>query len=127
MQSEAFDLDVLNYSRSRCRDLFVMGSLAQIDRSLHSGSVEKCLTLSNEIINSARSQTQCDALTRVSDVLTSMRDVLTSMSLLDGCLLNVPATWECMSGTDLLRQFDVPPHWDRSCRSNFPSHPVTVY
>ena len=44
-----------------------------------------------------------------------------------GCLLNVPATCECISGTDLLRQFYVLPHWDRSCRSHFPSHPVTVY
>ena len=42
-------------------------------------------------------------------------------------LLNVPATCECISGTDLLRQFYVLPHSDRSCRSNFPSHPVTVY
>ena len=42
-------------------------------------------------------------------------------------LLNVPATCECISGTDLLRQFYVLPHWDRSCRSNFPSYPVTVY
>ena len=33
----------------------------------------------------------------------------------------------CISGTDLLRQFYVLPHWDRSCRPNFPSHPVTVY
>ena len=44
-----------------------------------------------------------------------------------GWLLNVPATCECISGTDLHRQFHVLPHWDRSCRSNFPSHPVTVY
>ena len=43
------------------------------------------------------------------------------------CLLNVPATCECISGTDLHRQFYVLPHWDRSCRSNFPSHPVIVY
>ena len=42
-------------------------------------------------------------------------------------LLNVPATCECFSGTDQLRQFEVLPHWDRRCRSNFPSHPVTVY
>ena len=42
-------------------------------------------------------------------------------------LLIVPATCECISGTDLQRQFYVLPHWDRSCRSNFPSHPVTVY
>ena len=42
-------------------------------------------------------------------------------------LLNVPATCECISGTDLLRQFYVLPHWDRSCRSKHPSHPVTVY
>ena len=44
-----------------------------------------------------------------------------------GWLLNVPATCECISGTDLLRQFYVLPHWDTSYRSNFPSHPVTVY
>ena len=44
-----------------------------------------------------------------------------------GWLLIVPATCECISGTDLHRQFYVLPHWDRSCRSNFPSHPVTVY
>ena len=43
------------------------------------------------------------------------------------CLLNVPATCECISGTDLLRQFYVLPHWERSCRSNFLPHPVTVY
>ena len=42
-------------------------------------------------------------------------------------LLNVPATCKCISGTDLLRQFYVLPHWDWSCKSNFPSHPVTVY
>ena len=44
-----------------------------------------------------------------------------------GWLLNIPATCVCISGTDLLRQFYVLPHWDRSCRSNCPSHPVTVY
>ena len=44
-----------------------------------------------------------------------------------GWLLNVPATCECISGTDLLRQFYVLPHWDRSCRSNVLPHPVTVY
>ena len=43
------------------------------------------------------------------------------------CLLNVLATCECISGTVLLTQFYALPHWDRSCRSNFPSHPVTVY
>ena len=32
-----------------------------------------------------------------------------------------------VSETDLLRQVYVLPHWDRSCRSNFPSHPVAVY
>ena len=44
-----------------------------------------------------------------------------------GCLLNVPATCECISGTDLLRQVYVLPHWDTNCRPNFSSHPVTVY
>ena len=44
-----------------------------------------------------------------------------------GWLLNAPATCGCISGTDLQRQFYVLPHWDRSCRSNFPPHPVTVY
>ena len=42
-------------------------------------------------------------------------------------LLNVPATCQCISGTDLHRQLYVLPHWDRSCRSNFLPHPVTVY
>ena len=42
-------------------------------------------------------------------------------------LFNVPATGYCISGTDLLRQFYVLPHWDRSYRSNFLPHPVTVY
>ena len=37
-------------------------------------------------------------------------------SLFVGWLLNVPATCECISGADLLRQFNVLPHWDRSCR-----------
>ena len=42
---------------------------------------------------------------------------LQTTCLLVGCLLNVPATCECISGTDLLRQFYVLPHWERSCRS----------
>ena len=41
-------------------------------------------------------------------------------------LLNVPATCECISGTDLLRQFYVLPHSDTSCTSNFLPHPVTL-
>ena len=44
--------------------------------------------------------------------------------LLVGWLLNVPATCKRISGTNLLRQFYVLPHWDRSCRPNIPSHPV---
>ena len=40
---------------------------------------------------------------------------------------NVPATCKCISGTDLLRQVYVLPHRDRSCRPNFPSHPITIY
>ena len=36
-------------------------------------------------------------------------------------------TCECLSGTDLLTQFYVLPHWNRSCRSNFRSQPVTLY
>ena len=39
----------------------------------------------------------------------------------------VPATCQCISGMDLLRQFYVLPNWDKSCRSNFLPHPVTVY
>ena len=42
-------------------------------------------------------------------------------------LLNVPATCWCISGTDVLRQSYMLPHWDRSCRSNLLSHRVTVY
>ena len=53
-------------------------------------------------------------------------DVTTTIVVV-GWLLNVPATCECISGTDLLRQFYVLLHLDRSCRSNFPSHKVTVY
>ena len=49
-----------------------------------------------------------------------------SRTLVD-CLLNVKATCLCISGTDLFRQFYVLPHWDRRCRYNFVSHPVTVY
>ena len=37
-------------------------------------------------------------------------------------LLNVPATFYCISGMDLLRQSYVLPHCKRSCRSNFLSH-----
>ena len=33
----------------------------------------------------------------------------------------------CFSGTSLLRQFYLLPHWDRSCRSHFQFHRVTVY
>ena len=47
--------------------------------------------------------------------------------LLLACLLNVPTTLQCFSGTDLLRQYYMLPHWDRSCRSNFLSLPVTVH
>ena len=42
-------------------------------------------------------------------------------------LLNFPATCKCISGTDLLRQVYMLPQWDRSCGSNFLSHPITVY
>ena len=42
-------------------------------------------------------------------------------------LLNVPATGSCISGTNLLRQFYVLPHWERSCRSYVLPHPVIVY
>ena len=52
---------------------------------------------------------------------------LTAGDLFVCWLFNVSATCECISGTDLLRQFYVLPHWDRSCRSNFLPHPVTVY
>ena len=34
-------------------------------------------------------------------------------------LLNAPATSYCISGTDLLRQWEVLPYLDRNCRSNF--------
>ena len=42
------------------------------------------------------------------------------------CFINVLATWQCISGTDLLKQSYVLPHWDRSWRSNLLSDPVTV-
>ena len=43
------------------------------------------------------------------------------------CLPNIPATCLFFSGMGLLRQVYVLPHWDRSRRSNFLPHPVTVY
>ena len=43
-----------------------------------------------------------------------------------GWLLNVSAKCERISGTDLFKQLYVLPHWKRSCRSNYLSHPVTV-
>ena len=52
---------------------------------------------------------------------------LTSLLWFVCWLLNVPAICKCISGIDLLRQFYMLLNWDRSCRSNFPSHPVTVY
>ena len=39
------------------------------------------------------------------------------------CLLNVPVTCLWVSGTDLVRQLYVLPHWDWNCRSNLLSHP----
>ena len=51
----------------------------------------------------------------------------THACLFVGWLLNVPATGECISGTDLLKQLYVLPHWDRNCRSNVLPHLVTVY
>ena len=51
---------------------------------------------------------------------------LTRQTAFVGWLLNVAATCQCISGTDLHRQFYVLPHSDRSCRPYFPSHPVTV-
>ena len=59
---------------------------------------------------------------------TYMKQLLHWQQVIFVCwLLNVQATCECISGTGLLRHLYVLPHWDRSCRSNFPSHPVTVY
>ena len=43
------------------------------------------------------------------------------------CLLNIPATYQCISRVDLLRQLYMLPHWHRCCRSNLLSHPVTKY
>ena len=54
-------------------------------------------------------------------------DAASHVGLFVGWLLNVPATGQYISGTDLLRQFYVLPHWDRSWRSNVLPHPVTVY
>ena len=56
-----------------------------------------------------------------------IREPYLTLHVYVGWLLDVPATCECTSGTDLLRQFYVLPHRDRSCRPNFPSHPVTIY
>ena len=53
--------------------------------------------------------------------------ILRFVCWLVGLLLYVPATCWRISGTDLIRQFYVLSHWDRSCRSNFGSHPVKRY
>ena len=42
-------------------------------------------------------------------------------------LLTVPEVFLCISGTDVFKQLYVLPHWERSCRWTFLSHPVTVY
>ena len=42
-------------------------------------------------------------------------------------LLYVPATCQCISGMDLLRQVHMLPHWERSSRPNFLSRTLTVY
>ena len=59
--------------------------------------------------------------------LTSQQHAKSSGLLFVSWLLSIPATCKCVLGMDLLRQFYVLPHWDRSCRPNFPSHPVTEY
>ena len=41
-------------------------------------------------------------------------------------LLNVPATWKCISGSKLLRQY-LAPHWYRSCWSKLVFLPVIMY
>ena len=43
------------------------------------------------------------------------------------CSLKIPTTCKCFSWTDLLWQSHAMSHWDRSCRSNLLSRPVTVY
>ena len=42
------------------------------------------------------------------------------------CLTSLQQT-RVSQGTELVRQLSVLPHWDRSCTSNFLSHPVIVY
>ena len=42
-------------------------------------------------------------------------------------LLIIPATCQCSSRLDLIKQLYMLPHWDRSCRSNFLLHPVPVF
>ena len=83
--------------------------------------------------------TRCARVTSSWVLVVSFRRVHCFLSMLDyksrsyffkvvaGCLLNVPATCQCVWGTDLHRQFYVLPHWDTSCRSKFLPHPVTVY
>ena len=63
----------------------------------------------------------------VNSTLAESLSSLSSQGFFVCLLLNISATCKCLSETDLLRQFYVLPHWDRSCRSNSPSHPLTVY
>ena len=71
-----------------------------------------------------KSECHCMLLTKTADFVDTVRQEIWFVVC---WLLNVPATCQCISGMDLLRQLYVLPHWDTSCRSNFPSHPVRVY
>ena len=82
--------------------------------SLHFGSVVRAWRL-------------CTTVNGRGNPLLTWTHFLSAVCLFVCWLLNVPATGECISGTDLLRQLYVLPHWDRSCRSNVLPHPVTVY
>ena len=88
-------------------------------------TVHGCSSLIGWLRANSASTGQSDFVMHLSHLYDWPHPVCTDMFV---CwLLNAPATCECTSGTDLLWQFYLLPHWDRSCSPNCPSHQVTVY
>ena len=81
---------------------FFIPSWAKVDQIPETSTTVSCVKKLSELVRSNR---HADGLPRVFTVSSHKL-----VGWLVACLLNVPATCECISGTDLLRQFDVLPH-----------------
>ena len=88
---------------------------------------ERCTTTTPNWWWRKPSQEENMSGTRTMGRRTTLLCHLLFLLLVVGCLLSAPATCWCSWGTDLFRQLHMLPHWDRSCRSSFPPHPVTIY